>query len=343
MAAVARSLGSADSRGSRDTQEASLRVPCPLCGGLLHPVAGRCKHCKQDLTSHRQRFSDGSGGPLPRLATGTGPMGGSGVLHGPRAAATIGLGSPAYAVDAAPAPASRGWLRNWPLLVILLAVIGMIVALILLVLPQRHSSVRGGAKPLSNDNMQTDVLPGSGKSSALDPWNSSPPQPSRDRDPQPARPAPAPDPSAAPGADLDAVPDVVDPDDDSALGGVVGGQAGGSIGSDPSVDLGIVDPDEISPLDGAIGPGLAAEYTFESIMAAQACTRAAECEGSSGVPPRCTQLLEPQPRATPRPQRCRNVGMALRCMQAIEALPCDVPPTRATVLSIQFCAQQLGC
>ena len=29
------------------------RVPCPLCGGLIHPIAGKCKHCKADLTAHR--------------------------------------------------------------------------------------------------------------------------------------------------------------------------------------------------------------------------------------------------------------------------------------------------
>src|SRR5215207_126382 len=32
---------------------ADARVPCPLCGGLIHPVAGRCKHCKEDLTQFR--------------------------------------------------------------------------------------------------------------------------------------------------------------------------------------------------------------------------------------------------------------------------------------------------
>ncbi len=29
------------------------RIPCPLCGGLVHPVAGRCKHCKGDLVALR--------------------------------------------------------------------------------------------------------------------------------------------------------------------------------------------------------------------------------------------------------------------------------------------------
>jgi anti-sigma factor RsiW len=27
------------------------RIPCPACGGPIHPVAGRCKHCKTDLAA----------------------------------------------------------------------------------------------------------------------------------------------------------------------------------------------------------------------------------------------------------------------------------------------------
>ncbi|MFN0252954.1 MAG: hypothetical protein ACKV2T_39130 [Kofleriaceae bacterium] len=29
------------------------RVPCSMCGGLVHPIAGRCKHCKGDLAAAR--------------------------------------------------------------------------------------------------------------------------------------------------------------------------------------------------------------------------------------------------------------------------------------------------
>src|SRR5262245_25230008 len=32
---------------------ADARIPCPLCGGLIHPIAGRCKHCKGDLRALR--------------------------------------------------------------------------------------------------------------------------------------------------------------------------------------------------------------------------------------------------------------------------------------------------
>jgi len=45
------------------------RVPCPQCGGLVHPVAGRCKHCKQDLTTYRSGRPQAAT-PLPALLGG---------------------------------------------------------------------------------------------------------------------------------------------------------------------------------------------------------------------------------------------------------------------------------
>lgn len=31
------------------TPPAPLRVACPACGNPVHPVAGRCRHCRVDL------------------------------------------------------------------------------------------------------------------------------------------------------------------------------------------------------------------------------------------------------------------------------------------------------
>lgn len=38
---------------ARAPRPADARIPCPLCGGLIHPIAGRCKHCKGDLGALR--------------------------------------------------------------------------------------------------------------------------------------------------------------------------------------------------------------------------------------------------------------------------------------------------
>ena len=57
MAAPARSPGPADAR-----------LPCPLCGGLIHPIAGRCKHCKGDLSAIRGA-RPAAAAALPALAS----------------------------------------------------------------------------------------------------------------------------------------------------------------------------------------------------------------------------------------------------------------------------------
>ena len=43
------------------------RVLCPVCGGLIHPIAGRCKHCKTDLSAFRAQRPQAAA-QLPALA-----------------------------------------------------------------------------------------------------------------------------------------------------------------------------------------------------------------------------------------------------------------------------------
>jgi hypothetical protein len=45
------------------------RVPCPLCGGLIHPIAGKCKHCKGDLAALRSA-RPAAAASLPSLLAG---------------------------------------------------------------------------------------------------------------------------------------------------------------------------------------------------------------------------------------------------------------------------------
>lgn len=51
---------------------ADARVPCPLCGGLIHPIAGRCKHCKGDLRALRST-RPAAAATLPALNHGAAP------------------------------------------------------------------------------------------------------------------------------------------------------------------------------------------------------------------------------------------------------------------------------
>ncbi len=377
MAVAARSPGSPDSPSARpglgrdraaQREDAPVpRVPCPLCGGAIHPVAGRCKHCKQDLLAHRGRGGAGAASSsLPRLAAGTGPMG-----QGSLSPSAVTIGLPAHPVEA-PRQTRRGWLSNWPLIVITLAVVAMIVALVLLVLPQHDGGSRGGKRLPGGDNMETDVLPRSGKSGAIDPWAPSPRANSgRDpgADPGPssqANPPPAPVP-----------PDDVDPDaardDDGISGGVqgsidddddLGGMAGGVAPADPSDpadpsapglsdpfaaqgnDPGdVVTPDEIDRLDALSDPYelFGRDVSAVSLMSAHACARAAECSGRRARLAACAKLVQPRKGQSPVLPRCNNTVMLLTCLQQIDSLPCGTHPTMDLVQRIPACLHLLGC
>ncbi|MEO7735553.1 MAG: hypothetical protein ABIY55_31655, partial [Kofleriaceae bacterium] len=104
------------------------RVPCPLCGGLIHPIAGKCKHCKADLsTYHAARPAANAPLPAlfrvppvndaPRVLAGHGPPPHAPVAHavpvaGPRAVAPPVL--PPRPTSRGPAPEASGW-RSWPI------------------------------------------------------------------------------------------------------------------------------------------------------------------------------------------------------------------------------------
>jgi hypothetical protein len=60
---------------------ADARVPCPLCGGLIHPIAGRCKHCKGDLREYRST-RPAAGATLPALNLPSPATNGTGANHG---------------------------------------------------------------------------------------------------------------------------------------------------------------------------------------------------------------------------------------------------------------------
>lgn len=172
------------------------RVPCPLCGGLIHPIAGRCKHCKADLTSyHASRPAQPAAtSPLPALsATGrngepaapaainghAGPPTASvaaaaagQVRHasaghgaspaGPRVAAreTAQPVLPPRPLPGYPAqPRPSSW-RHWPVIVIVVAMLAIIAALVLMLWPAdargRVDGKRVLPPPPAPERMQTE-------------------------------------------------------------------------------------------------------------------------------------------------------------------------------------------
>lgn len=42
-----------------------LRVPCPVCRQSIHPIAGRCRHCRSELGRHRAAAQAAVAGTIP--------------------------------------------------------------------------------------------------------------------------------------------------------------------------------------------------------------------------------------------------------------------------------------
>jgi hypothetical protein len=163
------------------------RVPCPLCGGLIHPVAGRCKHCKQDLTSFRigrpqaaaqlPSLLGGINGhatpstPAPMAVTPTPTFGGgadgAANFAGDRPDAGF-TGAREHAQQILPArptggamhaPRPSAW-RHWPIVVMSLAVVAIVIALAVLFWPPGSTSHADKLPPPpAPERMQTDPLP----------------------------------------------------------------------------------------------------------------------------------------------------------------------------------------
>lgn len=299
---------------SGDMVAVSDRVPCPHCGQLIHPIAGRCKHCKTDLVGARG-IRAAAPASLPSLATPA-----PGTLRAPVVApiaAPIASADP-YA-DSGPvlpprvtarqlaAQPERAWWKSWPTIVIGLAAVAIVVAIVLLVWPP-HDKVEG-ALPVgpAPDRMDTSPLvpeaPGNGAtptpskptpptgSGGADPWGKADPP----KDPAPTRPLP-PDP----------VPRAPDPDDDDdalGLGGILGGTPGSAGG----------------PTFGGLGG--AKSVGMLSAMLQHGCARVTACGGDPMLKQTCDQLQgvlgkTPLPRPT--------CAAATECLEKIDALDCDL-------------------
>jgi len=162
MAAAARPPGASDAR-----------VPCPLCGGLIHPVAGRCKHCKQDLSALRGTRPQASA-PLPALDTKSTPI--PIAPPAPDAPPILPPRPTGRSVTAQPAPRSA-W-RSWPVIVIVFATAAIGAAVVIMVWPASSDAGKKHAlqPPPAPERMETQPLPPPpAQAPDVDPWG--PPAP----------------------------------------------------------------------------------------------------------------------------------------------------------------------
>jgi hypothetical protein len=270
-------------------------VPCPLCGGLIHPVAGRCKHCKQDLTAFRAGRPQAPI-PLPALDGNT-PARESSNGHGraaPAPAPAPGVPAMLAAHDASqpilpPRPTGRSiaaqapraaWL-SWPVVVIILAVLAIVTATVVMVWPQ--SSEDRGKKmnlpaPPAPERMNVDPLPK--QHSQIDPWQS------HGDDPDPAAP--------------------VDPFDDQ-LDDLLGG-GGGVVGG-----LGL------GGLGGLTGPGMPSGAGFMYTMLQRACKKLETCPAANHA---MLTIMCDQFASLPTVPPPSNCPAAQRCLTQIDGLDC---------------------
>jgi hypothetical protein len=304
------------------------RVPCPQCGGFVHPIAGRCKHCKADLAAHRAA-RPAAAAALPALravheAPQPAPAPPSPYAPVPAAAETQVVRPPVVAV---PMPAEesrpilpqrptgrmeaatqkRSLLRNWPVIVIVLASLAIATAVVLMVYPPAGTAKadsRRLAPPPAPERMDTNPLPppsGNGnvvppKSSGVDPWSK--------RNPQGAQPAQPP-----PGYDDDDDTQI-DPDDLAAdpFNPNGGGGAGGMF--DPFSGLGG------NPFGNLGALGMQDQFMFT--LVGHVCTRAKTC-GNSQLTQMCSTL--DQLLAGGKAPSCAS---GQRCLAKIDSLDCDL-------------------
>lgn len=305
-----------------------------MCGGLIHPIAGRCKHCKHDLTTVRGA-RPAAVASLPSLIAQQTQQAPRAAMNGanghapqaqyvdmrpvqsPAAAPTIVdplSGNPASILPPRPtgrmqaSPQGSAWWKSWPLIVIVLAGIAIIVAVVLMVWPPGRKDPgapsQGRLAPApAPERMETNPLP---------------PPSAKGGAPQPN------DPWAAPKPDPDPPPpdDPVDPDD-SLKDPFSGGGAGGS---------------------GTFG-GLNGTGAVIMSMMRHACDRATTCGFSDDRIKQYCQMVKDMP-ATPPPASCADA--AKKCFDHIDQMSCsggfdDLQDVTAVTYKFKDCVEAMSC
>ncbi|MBP9087767.1 MAG: hypothetical protein KBG15_16730, partial [Kofleriaceae bacterium] len=274
-------------------------VPCPLCGGLIHPIASRCKHCRAAIGDHAVQQRSGATvlKTLPALAA----MPQS--LSLPSSAVTVGLPLPGAPPQPSTATASfdlaqaddRPWWQRWPMIVVAVAAVAIVVAIVLMVWPQHQRRGTNVVAPPAPFNMNTNPMPETPPtlpSAPSDPWSGT----------EPAVPSPT-DPSApVPG---------VDP-------------GSGSTAQDNNPAL-PTPPNTIDPNAPAPATGNSDRDRFVSQLATSVCEQIAGCTNIdpslTGV--LCNAVVTLLNQAAPWSSCSFNASKAATCLKRVQTLSCD--------------------
>lgn len=304
---------------ARTPGPSEARVPCPLCGGLIHPIAGRCKHCKADIAALGAKRPAAMAALPPLAAPGMPPVlieapaellgtsagGGNGhAPYVPHLAATVVSPSPVVAIAnpdhdesrpiLPPRPTGRMqteptqsiW-RHWPVIVIVLALLAIGVAALLMWWPQENSAKAGTTRlppPPAPERMDTNPMPPRDPGAGIPPTNGADPWSNRGG----IAPPPPPD-----------DPDAIDPDDllKDPFANPSGG--GGVLGTNPF---------------GSIGGGGALVFA----MVQRACDRMKQCPSATAAD--MCKIMEQSLGQFPMPPPPASCVAAQRCLSQIDKL-----------------------
>jgi hypothetical protein len=322
------------------------RVPCPLCGGLIHPIAGKCKHCKAELAEYRAARPAAST-PLPALhqsataapAVSNGHAPSAPIAHAvtlPAAAQTVLPPRPTAHAQAAPAAPGSAW-RSWPVVVIVVAVMAIVAAVVLMVWPPHRAE--GGKRvlqpPPAPERMDTQTPPVVPKIDTPAPHAGAQNSPS------------APNPPAGRGGTGAPSNDSADATDPNSA--VLGGQDPGtqidpSGGSDDDLDA--IDPptNQAGPRNrGRSGRALTNfNGALGLAMTARLCRKLARCGSTDdALQPLCDAIAGFPPDPPP------GCPAAERCLRHIDAMGCTSQPDalQMGMMLMRFpdCAEAARC
>ena len=310
-------------------QPTDARMPCPVCRAPIHPIAGRCKHCKTDLATLRQ-VRPAAGAALPALAASTPaarPPPPQVVV--PVAAAYGANGMVTITDDPSqpilpPRPTGRmgtatvskrpAW-RSWPVIVIMLATVAIVAAVVLMAFPPGGAAAdtgtpggkRGLEPPPAPEHMdQNPLVPGAPHSKLT------PPAP-------PATPDPLPPPRHTP----DPLPVDPDPDPDPFAGLGLHGGGRGAVGK---------------LFNGASGIGMM------GAVLKHGCERMKQCGSTADtIRMTCDLTLRSLPQ-----QAVPSCPAAQRCLDRVDQMSCGATGDDMTVIlglmtSLQDCVEAMSC
>lgn len=272
------------------------RVPCPRCGGLVHPVAGRCKHCKEDLTTFRAGRPQAAI-PLPSLLSNGKGNGKNG--HTPVPAIVMPEESapilpPRESAHGMPAQGTHSTWRRWPIVVIVLAGLAIVGAMVVMFwLPPSsggNADSHGLKPPPAPERMELNPIPPPNSDpQSADPWGA--PQPQAPRAPHAQR-API-------------TPDPIDPDPFASNGGPVDPFGGGA------------------PLGGG------GNLDFVATFGRHLCDRLTQCGNSSDEVTSYCNLMK----AMPAPGAAPTCASAKKCLDHVDTMSCTLQGNDAAALS----------